>query len=377
MFGSRSFTTVTGTSQRPASHGAVADGWEPVTVLTQLLARRPASHAPGFTIVELLVVVTIVGILMALLFPAVQAAREAARRFTCSNHLRQIGVALHHYHETVNTLPMGCGSDEDTFASSLGTVWSRRYSSHASLLPYIEQKTVYDAIDFRVAPFHPYANAALGDPGALASPVELVVNGRAAVAKIPVFLCPSDIDRMQCPWGHNNFRACNGSTWSGRMGNGMFGQGKTVRFAEVTDGLSNTAMFSERAMGSWDREAQDILADLYDMAGVWTEESFRAMCASLRPEQALAYRHDIEGGVTWLEGNTNWTRYNHVLPPNRIACKNGLTWDGVAEPASSRHPGGVNVLFGDGGVRFVTGTVDEKLWQATGTIAGSDHALSF
>ena len=154
------------------------------------------SWAPGFTIVELLVVVTIVGILMALLFPAVQAAREAARRFTCSNHLRQIGVALHHYHETVNTLPMGCGSDEDTFTSSLGTVWSRRYSSHASLLPYIEQKAVYDAIDFRVAPFHPYANAALQEPGALASPLELVVNGRAAVAKIPVYLCPSDIDRM-------------------------------------------------------------------------------------------------------------------------------------------------------------------------------------
>lgn len=344
---------------------------------TPELGRTPCVAARGFTLVELLVVITVIGILVALLIPAVQMAREAARRVTCTSNLRQIGVALHHYHEAMGVLPLGCGPDDDGVSSSVGTLQARRYSTQAALLPYLEQKAIFEAINFRVAPFHPYVNAALADPAALISPTQLVTNGQAAVATIPTFLCPSDPSRLQAPWGHNNYRACNGSTWSGRAGNGMFGQNKTVRFGEVTDGLSNTAMFSERTTGSWNPQAQDTFADLYDMAGVWTEGSFRAACRLLTPQQALAYKHDFDGGVTWLEGNMNWTRYNHLLPPNRIACKNGFTWDGVAEPASSRHPGGVNVLFGDGAVRFVAATVDDQLWRATGTIAGSDQSMSF
>jgi len=331
----------------------------------------------AFTLVELLVVMAIIGVLMALLLPAVQAAREAARRATCTNHLKQIGAALHQYHETHRILPFGCGPDDDGAASSIGTLKARRYSAHSQLLPYLEQKAVSDAIDFRVAPFHPYVNAAMMDPAVYASPVELVVNGRAAVTKISTFLCPSDGDRLQSPWGHNNYRSCNGSTWSGRSGNGMFGQNSGVRFADVRDGLSNTAMFSERVKGTWNALEQDTRADLYNIAGVWTEASFRKACAALTPQQAMVYPHDFDGGQTWLEGNMNWTRYNHLLPPNRIACKNGMTWDGVAMPASSRHPGGVHVLFGDGTVHFVADVVDEGVWLGAGTIAGRDRSIEF
>jgi prepilin-type processing-associated H-X9-DG protein len=259
----------------------------------------------------------------------------------------------------------------------LGTIQDRRYSTHSKLLPYLEQDVVYKAIHFNVAPFEPYMNAATGDAQVYASPATLVVNGQAAMATIPEFLCPSDIDLITCPWGHNNYRACNGSTWSGREGNGMFGQNSTTSFKDVRDGLSHTAMFSERAMGTWSRELYDPLADLYKMAGVWTEETFCSACAALTPETSRAYLQDVEGGQTWLEGNMNWTRYNHVLPPNRIGCKNGLTWDGVVLPASSRHPGGVNVLMGDGSVHFVEPAVDESVWRATGTIAESDKPNLF
>lgn len=333
--------------------------------------------ARGFTLVELLVVVAIIGLLIMLLLPAVQAARESARRLSCTNNLKQIGIALHAYHGAHGVLPFGCGPDRDGPVASLGSLGDRRYSTHSQLLPYLEQKPVYDAINFNVAPFHPYINAATWNEEVYAAPQALVVNGRAATVQISCFLCPSDTDRIRAPWGHNNYRACNGGSWSGRLGNGMFGQNSKVRFGDVRDGLSQTAMFSERVKGTWNHDSYEPQSSIFDLAGVWTEEAFREECARLTFQEAKQYDHDVESGQTWLEGNMNWTRYNHVLPPNRLACKNGFTWDGVALPPSSRHPGGVNVLFGDGTVRFVAETVDAELWHGAGTIAGSEGVIPF
>lgn len=344
------------------------------------MARIDGGRSPmlgGFTLIELLVVMGVVAILIALLLPAVQSAREAARRAKCCNNLKQIGLALHHYHSTHRVLPFGCGVDHDSVQSSLGTLNDRRYSAHSQLLPYLELGAVYRGIDFRVAPFHPFVNAAMGNPAVYQAPEQAIVNGRGAVAKIDVFLCPSDVDRLQSPWGHNNYRACNGGTWTPRTGNGMFTQRRCLAFAHVLDGLSNTAMFSERAKGSWNPGSYDPKGDLFDISGVWTEPAFRTACKGMTPEESSLFAFDVDGGQTWLEGNMNWTGYNHLLSPNRIACKNGLTWDGVAMPASSRHAGGVNVTFGDGSVRFVSETVDEEQWRATATIASSDRGMSF
>jgi len=330
------------------------------------------SRPVGFTLIELLVVISIIGILIALLLPAVQAVREAARSAQCRNNLKQIGVALHSYHEAHGVLPFGCGPDRDRGTSSLGTPGDQRYSAHSQFLPFLEERGVHDLIDFKVAPFHPYANAATGIEEVYRRPRELVVNGNAAAATISVFLCPSDSDRLKSPWGHTNYRTCNGSTWSGRAGNGMFGQNSSTRFAAVHDGLSQTAMVSERVKGTWNHGVTDPLSDLYYLGGGWTEESFVRKCASLTPRSVQTMWEDICSGQTWLEGNMNWTRYNHVLPPNRIACKTNLTWDGVAMPASSRHPGGVNLLLGDGSARFVNEKVDEQTWRALGSIAGRE-----
>lgn len=327
----------------------------------------------GFTIIELLVALTVIGLLIALLLPAVQAVRETARKMQCSNHLKQIGIALNAYHSSHEVLPFGVGHDFDGPISSLGTLNDHRYSTHSMLLPYLDQSVIYDQLDFNVAPFHPFVNAGNSDQEALAKRFNEVINGTAAVARINVFICPSDLNRVQTRWGPNNYRSCNGSSWSGRAGNGMFGQNSSIRLDDVKDGLSNTAMFSEHAKGTWDDTIIDPLSDLYNLQGVWTENQFIDACGSLAPQTAGVYQYDVESGQTWLEGNMNWTRYNHVRTPNRINCKNGFTWDGAIMNPSSWHANGVNLLLGDGSVRFVSENINRETWRALGTISGSEQ----
>lgn len=326
----------------------------------------------AFTLIELLVAMSVIGILIALLLPAVQMVRETARRMSCSNNLSQIGRALHNYHDTHRVLPFGCGTDYDGVVSSLGTLSDRRYSTQSQILPQLDQASVYHNINFHVAPFDPYVNSGAYDPACIASGGLSATNGVAAVTVIPTFLCPSDIDRLQSVWGHNNYRSCNGGGWHGRNGNGLFGQNSSVQFSMATDGLSNTAMFSERCKGTWDHAIFDPLADIYDMAGIWNENTFRTFCESLSPEEAAAYPQNVDSGQNWLEANFNWTRYNHLVSPNHVSCKNGFTWDGVGMAASSRHPGGVNVLFADGHARFISDDIDLTTWSGLGTISGAE-----
>lgn len=323
------------------------------------------SRRRGMTIIELLTVVAIIAVLIALLIPAVQQVRESSRRMKCLANLRQFGIASHNYHDAHRVLPFGVGFDEHPTVGHIGTLNDRRYSCHSLLLPYLEQSQVYAAINFNVAPFHPYVSALTGPGG------ELGVNAIAATAKLDVFNCPSDLDRMPFPWGTTNYRSCNGSSWSGRNGNGMFGQISSVRFGDVVDGLSQTAMFSERAKGTGSPNVLDHLSDVYNLDNLWTESDFRDACDVVDWKNPSAYTtRDYDSGQTWLEGNMNWTRYNHSLGPNRLSCKNGTTWNGVAMSASSRHTGGVNLLMGDGSAQFVSDSIDIQEWRAMGSING-------
>jgi len=332
---------------------------------------------PGFSLIEVLVVVTVTGILIALLLPAIQATRETARRISCSNNLAQIGLALHNYHDSHRVLPFGCGTDYDGVVSSLGTLNDRRYSTHSQILPQLDRQNIYHQLHFDVAPFAPYVNSGAYDQECLASKGLSAINGPAAMTRISVFLCPSDIDRLESLWGHNNYRSCNGSGWQGRLGNGMFGQNSSVRLEDVRDGLSQTAMFSERCKGTWNHDLFDSLSDIYDARGIWSEETFREFCQSLSPATARAYHQNVDSGQNWLEANFNWTRYNHLVAPNAVSCKNGFTWDGVGMAASSRHAGGVNVLFGDGHVKFVGNTIEVGTWRALGSIQDGDTVGEF
>lgn len=332
--------------------------------MAKVRPRRDAARA--FTLIELLVVVAVIALLIGLLLPAIQSAKEASRRVACANNLKQLGMAISAYHATNEMLPFGVGFDDDKTLATVGSLNARRFSCHSQILPYIEQGPLFNSVNFLVAPFFPsYSGQAPAGGG-------FGVNGTAALTVVGAFLCPSDEDRLEQPWGHNNFRTCNGSSWSGRAGDGMFGQISRTRFADITDGLSNTAAFSERVKGTGDPAVYDPLADLYSNPGAWTQDAFRQWCRSLSKAQAVTLYHDVDGGQNWLEGNMNWTRYNHVLPPGYPSCKNGLTWNGVAMTATSAHPSGVNLLLGDGSTRFVKSSVDAAIWSALATIRGNE-----
>lgn len=321
----------------------------------------------GMTIVELLTVIAVIAILIALLLPAIQRVRETSRRLKCLANLKQIGLALHNYHDVHRVLPFGVGYDTHPVVAHKGTLEDRRYACHTQLLPFLEQSAAWELIDFNLAPFHPYVSAETGPNG------ELGANGPAAIQRIEVFQCPSDLERMPFPWGTNNYRSCNGSTWTGRNGNGMFGQISSIRLGGVKDGLSNTAMFSERCKGTGDPNVLDRLSDVYNLDNLWTEPDFRKACDELDWENSSLYTtRDYDSGQTWLEGNMNWTRYNHSLGPNRLSCKNGTTWDGVVMTATSHHDGGVNLLLGDASARFTSESIDLGVWQALATISEGD-----
>ena len=324
----------------------------------------------GFTLIELLVVIAIIAILVALLIPAVQSAREAGRRIQCTSNLRQFGLALANYQSGFGVYPFGVGSDGDKTLSKVASPTNRRYSMHAQVLPFLDQGPLFSQLNFTLAPFYPDTT---GDPR--------VINGNgpnetAAVVVVSTFLCPTDRNRMPSrPWGANNYRSCNGGSWSGRLGDGLFGQGSAIRPADIGDGLSQTAAMSERIRGHDDFQQIDRLSDISRMPAPWTETGFQRWCLGLTDQEAAALPHnpsDANSGHTWLEGNMTWTRYNHLLPPGNRACANGLTWNGVAMSATSFHTAGVNLLMADGSVHFVKNAVDPKLWQALATIRGGE-----
>ncbi len=324
----------------------------------------------GLTLIELLVVITIIVILIALLIPAVQAARRSARRLECEANLKQFGIALSGYAGALGVYPFGVGADSDGVVPTYSSEGNRRYSMHSQLLPYLEQAALFNALNFAVAPFDPDTS---GNPTVVTG---AGCNETAAQVTLQVFLCPVDSNRMPSrPWGPVNYRSCNGSTWSARAGDGMFGQSSHVRPADVADGLSVTVAMAERLRGHDDFLNVDLASDMFRQAGPWDEAAFRTWCGQLTDADALALpRHATSAslGMNWLEGNMSWTRYNHVLPPGQKTCSNGATWNGTALTASSRHDGVVNVLFGDGSARSVRYGVTPEVWRALATIHGGD-----
>jgi prepilin-type N-terminal cleavage/methylation domain-containing protein/prepilin-type processing-associated H-X9-DG protein len=343
---------------------------------------------PGFTLIELLVVIAIIAVLIALLLPAVQAAREAARRAQCVNNLKQLGLALHNYEQTVGSLPWGLGPNN----------WND-WGALPLLTPYFEQGAVFNTINFADT-----GNATnTGNKAATAPPWgsgTAYQNTTAFLAHLNVLLCPSDPDRLQSAFGHNNYAGNAGSTPDSLhnsspldglflyMGNDGAAQRPTVAFRDITDGLSNTAAFSERVKGiGWDNNQQiDGLNN--PSSSVWSvaqpsvtssPQPYFTACKAIAATSSLSA---LWGGLSavvpdsagsqWFSGYAAFSRYNHVMPPNANSCGYG-TWSGEgAFTASSRHPGGVNVLFADGSTRFVKSTVSNVTWWALGSRAGGE-----
>ena len=318
------------------------------------VSSRGSSHA--FTLIELLVVISILALLIALLTPAVQGAREAARRMACANNLKQIGLALANYHATHRVYPFGVGGGGPP-------TYIPRWSIQSQILPELEQTALFNSLNFSGVPwtFQPQYSPS---------------NTTSLFVSIAGFLCPSDSDQIGDSVGHNSYRGSAGTLpynlkndapdQTGRN-TGVFWYQSAVRISAIRDGTSATAMASERCLGV--PAHPDVLADFYVTAPTI------AACSRASPAQTPRYVNSVEwSGGRWGDGVMFYTRYHSIFTPNQPSCNFGSDdWDGqVIATATSRHPGGVNLLLADGSVRFAKNTIDVKIWQALATIAGGE-----
>jgi len=347
----------------------------------------------GFTLIELLVVIAIIAVLIALLLPAVQSAREAARRVQCVNNLKQLGLALSNYECANRVFPFARGGYYTyATATSPSPPWYGRWSAHAMILSQMEQSTVFNAINFALSPALP--NMGVDMTGTVILPaLNVPDNTTATQTRIGTFTCPSDYSYSLYNWpgttlwsGTNGYVVNQGGWMYDSTSNtgsvGPFSDRSAVTVAAITDGMSQTAFASERLLGSGIMN-QDLSGWYMSMLQMPTSaDQTYADCQGLAPKM-IWYN---QTGAAWASGEMPSTTYNHVTTPNGRSCaimsgaQMSAPWSGDATdlpwymqvPPSSAHPGGVNVLAGDGSVRFVKNSVSVSAWRAFGSRAGGE-----
>lgn len=324
---------------------------------------RHSARRSGFTLVELLVVIAIIGVLVALLLPAVQAAREAARRMSCQNNLKQVTLSLHNFESTFGTMPAA-----EYRSPSTGALTS--LSPHAVLSNYFEQGNFFNKLNLEAGPFV--------DP-----------NYSAALIQPKVMLCPTDphIGKAS-PMGFASYHV-NAGTWVGGVveWNGAFGPEQDMAgarrtgmlsFAAVTDGLSNTAAFAEVVNGAADGAAgaKNTRFDCYETSGpaIGTLAAMRTAFQAKdwktsTPPWGGGWRHR---GYPWTEGSPWRTWYNHLMPPNSVCWVPDGDFYKIVSPASSYHSAGANASMCDGSVKFVSDSINGDVWTAAGTRNGGE-----
>lgn len=361
------------------------------------MTTRLSGGRRGFTLVELLVVIAIIGVLVALLLPAVQAAREAARRMSCTNNLKNIALAQHNYHDTYKAFAMSSawrrgGPQGDTRRES--------WSDKVALLPFLEQQQSYDQTNLRAHPYDPWGWH--GND-----------NIRTQSTRLPVFNCPSNPSqhrggRANFTYAINtgtgrypphlpsnttppnsNWPRANGMACFQRLDNRSYPDpgpdsnwaDPACTFATLTDGASNTAFYSEFVISdTTKRDRLNKANHRYQVINAWingnNNDELRRAC--------LAQGENFDNG-RWRMRGASWAwsfmgtgnGYSHVMMPNEVSChifSGGDDWAGRnMMAAGSEHPGSVNVALGDASVRNFSDTVDNQVWWAFGTRNGAEN----
>ncbi|MBX6312880.1 MAG: DUF1559 domain-containing protein [Isosphaeraceae bacterium] len=354
---------------------------------------RPGRRRRGFTLIELLVVIAIIGVLIALLLPAVQAAREAARRAQCVNNLKQIGLALHNYESANGSFPPGALQTWNPDTSKL--IGNGSSSVHMRMLHFVEQQALYNAANFSVSCF----NSELGS----------FINSTVLLTRLSVFLCPSDIvpswkgsantvlKNNVAPG--NNYFASFGSSLEYNASvatppNGVFAftpaGTRPVTLSSITDGTSNTIAFGEWRTGSGNINLVTIPTDAVFVGsyppGVTPGSPGTSMptggapflqwlsqCAAIVANPANRKGKTPTLGESWAIGLNGYTLGNVLLGPNPKYPNCITSQSGFENPGmwtlSSRHPGGANVAMCDGSVRFLKDSISLSVVWALGSRA--------
>jgi prepilin-type processing-associated H-X9-DG protein len=345
-------------------------------------------------LIELLVVIAIIAVLIALLLPAVQSAREAARRIQCTNNLKQIGLALHNYHTAQNSFPLGVSASNNPWNSSHGcsaqVTWNG-WSVHAMLLPYLEATPIYNAINFAFDPLVCSSQS---------------FQNTAFLTLIPAFLCPSDPYSGRTGGFTNNYCASIGTTIGvvqnyGQDSVGVFAYQVPHGIQDITDGSSQTIAFAEALVGDGGKKGSrsNYPGDGVSIAGYcWTydastnaqyylQTALPSCSAAWRTIQQSGSQNNAVLGTNrgnyWGWGAEAMSLFNTIVPPSSTQygwsfCRSGCQTCCGGSPcydadhaeianSNSMHPGGANVTFADGHVQFIKSSISVQTWWSLGT----------
>ncbi|EMI22668.1 protein containing DUF1559 [Rhodopirellula maiorica SM1] len=351
----------------------------------------------GFTLVELLVVIAIIGVLVGLLLPAVQAAREAARRMSCSNNFKQIGLGLHNYHAAYNQLPMNLGGTAQLSGTINNGKSNRLFLSYlVGTLPFVEQQALWEAVSNGVdASGHKYVPMG-PTPWTSFDPW---------YTDIPSFRCPSDPGIGLPALGRTNYAACvgdharlsnsggknqfgfyqaadddnaevagtsksNDSTVASRArstNRGVFWSRHVTRFRDILDGTANTIMAGEICTSMGTKEVNSDNAYYTNDALVSDTAMELQKCLDrIDPNRPQFLRSSVDTrngtsesrGYRWAAGLLQYSAFQTILPPNKPSCFRGRDVSQGVSTAGSRHQGGVHVLMADGAIKFITDSIE-------------------